>query len=236
MTDPDVARVKEVFRAVGHVRCRGAARLHAACGAGRGARSSGRRRLGGRCGSSTWVAATRGWQPAASAEQTSSITWASIWRSRPSSGARGNLAIWPGTDELVCGNLADVLAGLPDGSANTVLASYSLHHFSTVDKLKLVDEVWRLLEPGGAFLWIDAVRDDGEIARRLHRPPHARHGRTIGSGSASNSASVVSTHVRTSDFPETKSWMLAHVEAAGFRPGGTLLQDEFFDGWAFFKP
>ena len=44
------------------------------------------------------------------------------------------------------------------------------------------------------------------------------------------------THVRTSDFPETKSWMLEHVEAAGFRPGATFLEDEFFDGWAFMKP
>jgi hypothetical protein len=42
--------------------------------------------------------------------------------------------------------------------------------------------------------------------------------------------------VRASDFPETKSWTLEHVESAGFRPAGTLLQDEFFDGWVFVKP
>ena len=55
-----------------------------------------------------------------------------------------------------------MLATLPDASANTVLASYSLHHFSTDEKMKLIGEVWRLLEPGGAFLWIDAVRNDDE--------------------------------------------------------------------------
>ena len=43
-------------------------------------------------------------------------------------------------------------------------------------------------------------------------------------------------HVRTSDFPETATWMLEHVEATGFEPGGALLKDEFFDGWAFVKP
>jgi len=149
--------------------------------------------------------------------------------------ARSNLAIWPGRFDLVCGNLADVLAKLPDGSANTVLASYSLHHFVTEDKLKLVGRVWRLLEPGGAFLWIDAVRDDGEdhdtyIDRLTNSMSHDWIGLTI----EQRQRGV--EHVRTSDFPETKSWTLEHIEAAGFRPGGTLLQNEFFDGWVFVKP
>ena len=149
--------------------------------------------------------------------------------------ARRNLAIWPGQAELVCGNLADVLAKLPTASANVVLASYSLHHFSTADKLKLVGEIRRLLVKGGAFLWIDAVRDDDEsrdayIDRLTHVMSHDWIGLTV----EQRERGV--THVRTSDYPETKSWMLEHVEAAGFRPDATFLEDEFFDGWAFLKP
>jgi SAM-dependent methyltransferase len=148
--------------------------------------------------------------------------------------ARGNLGIWPGRFDLICGNLADVLATLPEGSANTVLASYSLHHFSTADKLKLIGEIWRLLEPGGALLWIDAVRDDGEdhdayIDRLTHAMEHDWTGITV----EQRERGV--THVRASDFPETESWMLEHVEQAGFQPGGTLLKDELFDGWVFVK-
>ncbi len=149
--------------------------------------------------------------------------------------ARENLVIWPGRFDLVRGNLADVLAAQPDGSANTVLASYALHHFSTADKLKLLDEIWRLLVPGGAFLWIDAVRDDGEgrdeyIDRLTQVMSNDWDDLTI----EQRERGV--THVRTSDFPETKSWMLEHVEAAGFRLGATFLEDEFFDGWEFIKP
>lgn len=149
--------------------------------------------------------------------------------------ARGNLAIWPGRAEIVCGNLAETLHALHAASANTVLASYSLHHFSTDDKLKLVGEVRRLLVPGGAFIWIDAVRDDDEsrdayVARLTQvmaedwmglTPEQRRRG---------------VEHVRASDYPETKSWTLSHVEQAGFRPAATLLEDEFFDGWVFSKP
>jgi ubiquinone/menaquinone biosynthesis C-methylase UbiE len=149
--------------------------------------------------------------------------------------ARGNLAIWPGRFDLVCGNLADVLATLPENSANMVLASYSLHHFSTDDKLKLVGQVWRLLEPGGSFLWIDAVRNDGETHDAyIDRLTRSMSNDWIGLTVEQRQRGV--EHVRTSDYPETKSWMFEHVEAAGFRPGGTLLQNEFFDGWAFLKP
>lgn len=149
--------------------------------------------------------------------------------------ARGNLAIWPGRTELVCGNLADVLAAQPDDSANTVLASYSLHHFSTGDKLKLIGEIRRLLMLGGVFLWIDAVRDEGEsrdeyIDRLTQVMSNDWDDLTV----EQRERGV--THVRTSDFPETKSWMLEHVEAAGFRPSATFLEDRFFDGWAFTKP
>ena len=42
-------------------------------------------------------------------------------------------------------------------------------------------------------------------------------------------------HVRESDFPETGRWMLEHVQAAGFRLASTILDDDFFKGWAFTK-
>jgi len=149
--------------------------------------------------------------------------------------ARGNLAIWPGRFELVCGNLAETLGRQPDQSANTLLASFSLHHFSAVEKLKLIDEVWRLLVPNGAFLWIDAVREDGESRNvYIDRLTQVMEHDWVGLSLEQRQRGV--EHVRTSDYPETKSWMLEHVEAAGFRSAGTLLQDEFFDGWAFIKP
>lgn len=148
--------------------------------------------------------------------------------------AREATAIWPGRVELVCGNLADVLAERPDASANVVLASYSLHHFLTGDKERLLAEVRRLLVPGGGFVWIDAVRDDGESHDQyIDRLTHAMSHDWTALTPEQRERAV--THVRASDYPEMKSWMLEHVEAAGFQPGATLLEDEFFDGWAFLK-
>jgi ubiquinone/menaquinone biosynthesis C-methylase UbiE len=146
--------------------------------------------------------------------------------------ARGRLVIWPERAEVVCGNLWETLHGLPAASANVVLASYSLHHFQTADKLTLIAEIHRVLESGGAFLWIDVVRNDGESRDEyIERITGAMQQEWTGLTPAERATAVA--HVRQSDFPETQSWMMEQVAAAGFRLGATLFQDEFFRAWAF---
>jgi ubiquinone/menaquinone biosynthesis C-methylase UbiE len=234
MTDPDVARVKEVFEqwamydAV--VRCDYMRHTELARALGEWAVAFGRPLSIVDLGCSDAWLATHAFR-SANVEHYLGVDLAESSIER----ARTNLAIWPGRVELVCGNLADVLATRPDASANVVLASYSLHHFSTADKLKLVGEIRRLLVPRGAFVWIDCVRDDGENrAQYIDRLTHVMSHDWTGLTPEQRERGV--THVRTSDYPETRSWMLEHVGAAGFRPGATFLEDEFFDGWAFLKP
>ena len=148
--------------------------------------------------------------------------------------ARDNTAIWPGGTKLVAGNLAEFLHAQPDGSANLVLASYSLHHFATADKLALVAGIHRVLAPSGTFLWIDAVRNDDEsrdayIARLTNVMQHDWTKLT------EDQRTRACNHVRESDFPETGRWMRDHVQQAGFQLADTILEGEFFDGWSFTK-
>lgn len=149
--------------------------------------------------------------------------------------ARHNTAIWKGRADVTAGNLADFLHSQPDDSANVVLASYSIHHFSSDAKIALLAECRRVLAPSGTFLWIDAVRNDDEsrdayIARLTNV---MQYDWTALNEHQRNKAC---THVRTSDFPETGRWMRDHVAAAGFRLADTILENQFFDGWAFVKP
>src|SRR5262245_49051721 len=76
--------------------------------------------------------------------------------------ARKNAAIWQSRAEVAAGNLAEFLRKQQDASANVVLASYSIHHFSSEAKIALIADCRRVLAPGGTFLWIDAVRNDDE--------------------------------------------------------------------------
>jgi ubiquinone/menaquinone biosynthesis C-methylase UbiE len=148
---------------------------------------------------------------------------------------RRNAAIWRGRAEVVAGNLAEFLYNQPDESANVVMASYSLHHFSSDAKVELIAECQRVLASGGTLFWIDAVRNDGEsrdaYTARLTRV--MQHDWTQLSEEQRASACA---HVRESDFPETGRWMRDHVGATGLRLAGTILQSDFFDGWAFTKP
>jgi ubiquinone/menaquinone biosynthesis C-methylase UbiE len=149
--------------------------------------------------------------------------------------ARQHVAIWPGRAKVNAGNLAEFLGGLPDGSANVVLASYSLHHFLSDDKIQLITECGRILSRGGSLIWIDAVRREGEsreayIDRLTHTMENDWTALTV------EQRARACDHVRESDYPETGGWMCEHVEQAGFRLGETLLSNEFFDGWAFDKP
>jgi ubiquinone/menaquinone biosynthesis C-methylase UbiE len=149
--------------------------------------------------------------------------------------ARANIAIWAGRAEVVAGNLADFLHAVPDASATVVLASYSIHHFASDAKIELINECRRVLAPGGTLIWIDAVRRNDESRDAyIDRLTHVMQ--NDWSALTPDQRQKACTHVRESDFPETAKWMLDQVEAAGFERADTILQQEFFDGWAFAKP
>jgi ubiquinone/menaquinone biosynthesis C-methylase UbiE len=149
--------------------------------------------------------------------------------------AQANIAIWPGRADVVAGNLADFLHHAAGGSANVILGSYSIHHFSTEAKNEIIRDCYRVLSPGGTFIWIDAVRRNDE--------PHDAYITRLTTEMENRWTTLTPdqrhkacTHVRECDFPETASWMLAHVAAAGFTDPTPILEEVFFDGWTFTKP
>jgi len=146
--------------------------------------------------------------------------------------ARRSTASWNSRVELICGDLLDALQQMPAGSANVVLASYSLHHFSTTDKMQLLGEIHRVLEPRGMLLWIDAVRNDGE-SRDEYVDELAADIKRDWTLLSLEERDRAAEHVLTSDFPETESWMMKQTSAAGFAAASRLLMGERFRGWAF---
>ena len=148
--------------------------------------------------------------------------------------ARVGTAAWEGRVELICGNLFDALHSLADASAKVVLASYSLHHFSTADKVKLLREIGRVLQLGGVLLWIDAVRDEGQ-SRDEYVDELANEIKRDWTLLSVEERQRAAEHVLSSDFPETEAWMMEQTAAARFSAESTLLKGESFRGWAFKK-
>lgn len=146
--------------------------------------------------------------------------------------ARERLQIWPGRTEIKNGNFSELIAGVPGGSMNLVLASYSLHHFHSLQKTALLAQCFRVLEPGGALIWIDSVLRDGETRDEyLARQSDAFRNKWV--GLTPEQREKVVAHVWESDFPESAAWMNQAAADVGFEPGKPLLESEFFSAWCF---
>jgi ubiquinone/menaquinone biosynthesis C-methylase UbiE len=148
--------------------------------------------------------------------------------------AREHTANWQGRAEVSAGNLAEFLHDLPGNSANVILASYTIHHFSSEAKVALIADCHRVLAAGGTFVWIDAVRRDDESREDYIDRLTGVIARDWTALTPDHRAKACA-HVRESDYPETGRWMQDHVAAAGFQRAATILDTSFFDGWEFTK-
>ena len=199
------------------------------------ARANGRPGSGPPRESSTWGAATRAWRQADSSRPRSSITWASTWRRRRWNGPWLTRRNGPGRWISSAAIMRRRLRRLPDRSANAVLASYSLHHFSTADKVQLLGEIWCLLEPAGAAVDRRGARRQ-RIALRLHSSrltgaiTHDWVGLTEDQRRARRRARA------KLGLSGNEILDVEQVQTAGFEVGGVLLDDKLFDGWEFLKP
>ncbi|HEX3601488.1 MAG TPA: class I SAM-dependent methyltransferase [Lacipirellulaceae bacterium] len=148
--------------------------------------------------------------------------------------AREHTAIWQGRAEMSAGNLAEFLRDLPANSANVILASYTIHHFSSDAKTSLIADCHRVLAADGTFIWVDAVRRDDESREGYIDRLTSVMERDWPALTPDQRAKACA-HVRESDYPETGRWMQDQVAAAGFQRAATILDTQFFDGWAFTK-
>lgn len=132
---------------------------------------------------------------------------------------------------LFMGDMREQLRGLPSASFDVVIASYSLHHYSSLEKREALDHVVRVLAPGGQFIWIDIARqgDEGR-ADYLDRIEEEIHLNWVGMPAGEQSDAI--EHIRNCDFPETTSWMEAEWMARGGAFVECLYRDPFYGCWA----
>jgi ubiquinone/menaquinone biosynthesis C-methylase UbiE len=148
--------------------------------------------------------------------------------------AQNRIAIWPGRASVVAGNMAEFLHGIASESATVVLASYTIHHFSSDAKSALVADCFRVLAPGGTFIWIDAVRRP-EDSRDDYLQRLTQEMDRDWTALTPDQRAVACAHVLESDFPETAAWMKQKTEAAGFKCDAKILDTSYFSGWLFKK-
>jgi len=106
---------------------------------------------------------------------------------------------------------------------DAVVISYSLHHLETAAKQKLLNDIIRVLRPGGALWVIDGMRQWGDNRPAwLDRLWHVIQTRGANLYSPEELAAMKS-HVWTSDFPESSAGYAAMAIRAGYERWEFLL-------------
>ncbi len=128
---------------------------------------------------------------------------------------------------LVCGDIAEAIAALPDAAFDVVLAGFSLHHFPTDAKARVLDDIARVLAPGGWLLWTDTYRREDESREAFLARLFAEVRATWVAATPDEREQFVA-HIGEFDYPEPWSWMTGQLEARGFNPPEVVYRDAFY--------
>lgn len=151
-------------------------------------------------------------------------------RAKESPGSLGDSAKVVG----ICGDMLESLHRLPDESFEVVLASYSLHHFKRLQKSAVLLEISRVLVPGGTFIWIDLVCNEGEsLEAYLERS--CERIRQEWNSLSPDEKEATCLHATTCDFPEQAEVMQQLIVALPFMRGRAIYRDELYGGWVYRK-
>lgn len=137
-----------------------------------------------------------------------------------------------GCPEILCCDIRSALDSFASASVDTVLASFSLHHFDHDTKRIVLGQIRRVLSQNGLLLWIDVARSPEEsrdsyirrIADWIKRDWDCL-------SSEEREASV--QHVIESDFPETEAGMIGLATAQNLNPIERIYADDYYCGWVF---
>lgn len=113
--------------------------------------------------------------------------------------ARENLAFLREHVRLVH---ADLTQGPGSGPTDVAFSAFAIHHLGHAAKAALFHSVRSGLRPGGVFLLIDVVQDEGEV-REAFLDRFSQEIRSRWVALAERDVIDILEHIRTCDFPET---------------------------------
>lgn len=129
--------------------------------------------------------------------------------------AAENLAQLPGRAEFITANFVDYVQACSH-QFDLILMSFSLHHLTYGDKDQFLGQLRRVLRPGGIFLMIDVLREEGESLADYYQ-------RYIGQAHRNQwklnpeEFVAMSEHITTSDLPDSAAVIIGLGQSHGFK-------------------
>ncbi len=127
------------------------------------------------------------------------------------------------THQLICDDMLRVATEQKDASLDLVFSSYALHHLNAPRKEEIIEEIARILVPGGRFVLVDVFREPTE-----DRAQYMRHYmcklKDSWSKLDTESQTLVINHATEYDFPEHLTFYQNLCNAKGLNSGKVLAE------------
>lgn len=133
---------------------------------------------------------------------------------------------------LLCDDMTRVVAEQTDSSFDVVLSSFALHHLNASQKQQTVNEIHRVLQPGGAFLLIDVFRDPDED-RAAYMRNYLGYLKQHWTQLSPEAQQLIVNHATEYDFPEHPDFYQAACLKAGFGHATLLAKHTWHQAWLF---
>lgn len=114
-----------------------------------------------------------------------------------------------------------------------ILASFSLHHFTTSQKREFLSLCRAHLMPEGALIIVDVFREDGQSLQD-YLASYCQEMRNEWEALTPDDLEMATHHVSTFDLPETPEDFMRLAESEGLRPVAPMIQHGFH-GLLFLK-
>lgn len=97
----------------------------------------------------------------------------------------------------------EVVINQEEGPFDLIHSSYAIHHLSDRGKPSLLKKISSLLRPGGVFIYIDIIREEGQSLEQYRKDYNEYIENWI--GITPMEKLVVTDHIKQFDFPATRS-------------------------------
>ena len=138
-------------------------------------------------------------------------------------------------NQLICDDMLLVASELPSASVDVVFSSYAIHHLNAINKQRILEDIARVLVPGGRLVLIDIFREPEE-----DRIAYMRNYMGVVLDQWVNlspeSRDLVIDHATAYDFPEHPRFYETQCISNGFAPGTRLAKHTWHEAWLYCKP
>lgn len=136
--------------------------------------------------------------------------------------------------QLICDDMLKVVSEQQPQSIELIYSSYAIHHLNATQKQQIIEQIARVLTPGGLLVLIDIFREPDENRADYMQNYMARLKETW-TALTSDAQELVINHATNYDFPEHSDFYQSLGQRFGLLQGTRIAKHSWHEAWIFRK-